>query len=251
MTDTSTVYSVNVGNNQEGYPALVEILDSQAIRKLPLKLNILGAFVVLRNSNSLVLTTGEIVTWLIENKALTTENIRVIENNSQREQRELCRLGLMFSLTQEEAKKVGVKLPKTAKRVYGITPAGEEVMRFVNPYLDFFVDEVLVPVSFYEANKRLKVLFGRRKFFGLQKMKETCIVRQIGKLTLVLKRLAKKEATKVFTEFPYIGMDDFVRYLKRVNISLTDEMIQLLKQIFGDKEKVEWTKISYMFRHKK
>ncbi len=229
------------------------LLDKDAIQKLPVQLNVLGAAFIAKNiaessENPVlsIITSREITEWLIEKLVITTPDFRHAEKQVIQTLIRLQKRGLISVLMPKDAKEAGIKqFPKTVRKFYQITSRGIEMMRFIAPYLTLFADEMLVPISVNKANVKLKTLLDRSNFLSLSQLKKICLIKEIGDQTVVFRKLPAKEATRIFPDFPYIGFKEFIAYFKIANIPLTDKVIELLKKIFKGKEKVLWKEISW------
>jgi len=229
-------------------------ISKELVKKLPFSINVLGALFVAeypwegKSGITALVTFREILEWLVEKTSL---DAILIKNRLKRTLNWLLKKGLIAALTAEEAASERIYIPKKARKAYGLSAAGEELLRFIPPYMHFgnFSDEIIVPVSFNKANQTLRLVLGRKESLSLSRMKKICIVRRFGKTTVVLRRLNPETAYKIFPELPYIGIKEFIEYLKAVDIPLTDEIMQVLEQAFGENEKVEWKEIAYAFQN--
>ncbi len=228
-------------------------VSEEFFKKLPFWINILGGLLIGKcylagkPRTTALVTFRELLEWLAEKTAL---DITLIERSLRPTLNKLSKKGLIVALTVEEARNKGIPVSNDAKKVYGLSGIGEELLRFVNPYIHFFPkEEMIVPVSFNKANKTLSLFLSRKKSFSLSAIKKICIVRRFGKTTLVFKKLDLETSYKIFPELPQVGIKEFIEYLKAVDIPLTDEIMQVLEQAFGQNEKVEWKEIAYVFQN--
>ena len=220
-------------------------LSKKATQRLPLHLNVLG-FLFIRKSESEFLgsfaysltKSEEIAGWIRENTGIKTEKAKqTLEKVLQK----LERKGLIFSLT-EKAQEIGYFL--SPGKYYAVSPSGEEVMRFVPPYMDLFTTEMLIPTPLKEANLRLSLLLRRKNFLGPSQLKRICLIRKFGDRIVAFRKISAKEVIRIFHDFPYVKFKEFATYFDYVNIPLTGKVIACLANVFTQKEEMPWREVS-------
>jgi len=233
-----------------------KVYQTEVVRALPLNINIIGTMLTLKNIftgsqlHTYAVPSAEITQYLYERRIVITNDIRELIVLVDTILGRLEKLDLVIKLTVKDALEAGVKdIPPRAKCLYVLSKIGENLLRYIYPYLDLY-NEALLPVSMIEASKDMRSMLGRKNLFSKKTMRKMCLTLKCGRQELVLKRVENQIAVEFFPDFPQIDLENLIAFMKVRGIELNDELLKILEEVYSNGEKVEWPDLAAAFKNR-